>query len=103
MATYHLYYGMFLTIPSISIIMIDHFCHKTHPRYSQLTHNVFITLLESYAELFWDKRCSNIVATFDQNVVTTLQQRYLATYNVAATLFGNISPTFAQSCLSMLW
>ena len=31
-----------------------------------LTHNVFITLLESCAELFWDKRCSNLVATFDQ-------------------------------------
>ena len=24
-------------------------------------------------------------------------------YNVAATLFGNISPTFAQSCHSTLW
>ena len=82
---------------------------------SQLAHNVFITLLKSCAELFWDKRCSNLVATFDQiyfvwqfiwvisNVVTTLQQRYLATYNVAATLFGNISPTFAQSCHSTLW
>ena len=82
---------------------------------SQLTHNVFITLLESCAELFWDKRCSNLVATFDQiyfvwqwkwvisNVATTLQQRYLATYNVAATLFGNICPTFAQSCHSTLW
>ena len=33
---------------------------------AQLTHNVFITLLESCAELFWDKRCSNLVATFDQ-------------------------------------
>ena len=63
--------------------------------YAQLTHNVFITWLESCAKLFWDKRCSNLVATFDQiyfvwqwkwvisNVATTLQQRYLATYNVA--------------------
>ena len=34
------------------------------------------------------------------NVFTTLQQRYLATYTVAATLLGNISPTFAQSCHS---
>ena len=33
---------------------------------SQLTHNVFSTLLESFAELIWDKRCSNIVATFAQ-------------------------------------
>ena len=30
------------------------------------------------------KRCYNVAAT--------LQQRYLATYNVAATLFGNIPP-----------
>ena len=82
---------------------------------SQLTHNVFKTLLETCAELVWDRRCSNLVATFDQiyfvwqwklvisNVVATLQQRYLATYNVAATLFGNISPTFAQSYHSTLW
>ena len=33
---------------------------------SQLTHNVFTTLLESFTELGWDKRCSNVVATFDQ-------------------------------------
>ena len=82
---------------------------------SQLTHNVLKTLLESFAELVWDKRCRNLVATFYQiyfvwqwkwvisNVVTTLQQRYLATYNVAATLFGNMYPTFAQSCHSTLW
>ena len=50
------------------------------------------------------------VATFDQiyfvwqwkwvisNVVTTSQQRYLATYNVAATLFGNI-----QRCSNVIW
>ena len=34
---------------------------------NQLTHNmhnVFTTLLESFAELIWDKRCSNLVATF---------------------------------------
>ena len=31
---------------------------------SQLTHNVFSTLLESFAELIWHKRCSNLVATF---------------------------------------
>ena len=30
----------------------------------QLTHNVFTTLLESFAELIWEKRCSNLVATF---------------------------------------
>ena len=69
---------------------------------SQLTHNVFKTFLESCAELVWDKRCSNLVATFDQiylcgnenelyqtllqrcsNVIwqhTMLQQRYLATF-----------------------
>ena len=82
---------------------------------SQLTHSVFKTLLESCAELVSDKRCSNPVATFDQiyfmwqwrwvisNVATTLQQRYLTTYNVAATLFANISPTFAQSCHSTVW
>ena len=35
-------------------------------RISQLTHNVFKTLLECCAELVWDKRCSNLVATFDQ-------------------------------------
>ena len=33
---------------------------------NQLTHNVFITLLESFTELVWDKRCSNVAATFDQ-------------------------------------
>ena len=38
----------------------------TTPASTQLTHNVFKTLLESCAELVWDKRCSNIVATFDQ-------------------------------------
>ena len=82
---------------------------------TQLTHNVFKTLLDGCAEIVWDKRCSNIVATFDQiyfvwqwkwvisNVDTTLQQRYLATCNVAATLFGNICSTFAQSCHSTLW
>ena len=32
----------------------------------QKTHNVFKTLLESCAELVWDKRCSNLVATFYQ-------------------------------------
>ena len=31
---------------------------------TQLTHNVFTTLLESFTELIWDKRCSNLVATF---------------------------------------
>ena len=129
-------------------------CRGRFYRCSPLTHNFFKTLPESCAELVWDKRCSNLVATFDQiyflnkyiyfvwqcrwpefaierthciiiirqiiqkyvkysinmcvisilkrvisNVVTTLQQRgYLATYNVVATLFGNISPTFAQRC-----
>ena len=29
-----------------------------------VTYNVFSTLLESFAELIWDKRCSNLVATF---------------------------------------
>ena len=99
--------------------------YKTGCRYTQLTHNVFKTLLENCAGLVWNKRCSNLVATFDQiyfvwqwkwvisNVATTLQQRYLATYNVAATLFGNIQrcsnviwhnfPTFAQSCHSTFW
>ena len=42
-------------------------CHEqTKALPTQLTHNVFITLLESCAELLWDKRCSNRVATFDQ-------------------------------------
>ena len=100
---------------SLCIFHSDLFRPRLGPTPSQLTHNVFITLLESCAELFWDKRCSNLVATFDQlyfvwqwkwvisNVVTTLQQRYLATYNVAATLFGKICPTFAQSFHSTLW
>ena len=39
------------------------------------------------------KRCYNVAATL----------LILAAYNVAATLFGNISPTFAQSCHSTLW
>ena len=123
----------------------ENFLKIITPASTQLTHNFFKTLLESCAELVWDKRCSNIVATFDKyiscgnvddtssqsrelivykanytkickicffiqywkwvisNVVTTLQQRYLATYNVAATLFGNIFPTFAQRCHSTLW
>ena len=45
-----------------SAVVFNYTIFISYPANTQL----FITLLESCAELVWDKRCSNLVATFDQ-------------------------------------
>ena len=43
-------------------IVWTHCCDRE--LFAQLTHNVFTTLIEGFAEIIWDKRCSNLAATF---------------------------------------
>ena len=54
----------------------------------------FQTLLESCAEPVCDQHCSNLVATFDKYFRVAMKMSNIKRcYNVAATLFGNISST----------
>ena len=80
-------------ITKLCVCCVWMFCNIT----TQLTHNVFKTLLESCGELVWDKCCINLVWPNIFRVAMKMSN-IKRCYNVAATLFGNISHSPHRVC-----